>query len=83
MTVPGDCRMQTPGRSFDAWPERKGPPLDIDWHGLKEVLGNEEFIRQVFPLVKEIPPESLLAQLTPKQRRELRRLLRGGQPADD
>ncbi|HVS38703.1 MAG TPA: hypothetical protein VMS17_24315 [Gemmataceae bacterium] len=50
-------------------------PLTIDWQGMRKVMGEEEFTRQVGPLLKEIPPETYLAQLNPKQRRELLRRL--------
>jgi hypothetical protein len=49
----------------------------MDLHRLKEVLGKEEFLRQVglTELLKEIELDEWLAHMPPEQRQELRRRL--------
>jgi hypothetical protein len=68
-------RRRSSGQEIQRMARKKRPPLTMDLHQLKEVLGKEEFLRQVglTELPKEIELDEWLAHMTPEQRQELRR----------
>ena len=61
----------------------KKPPFTIDLHRLVDAMGEKEFIRQVSQLMEELPAEKWVAEMTPKQRRELLRRLQENPPPRD
>jgi hypothetical protein len=58
----------------------KKPPFKMDLHRLMDVVGKDEFLRQVGEIVKEVGMEEWLAQMTPEQRQELLRRLQENPP---